>query len=37
VYDVLNADCMVFTQPALAATTSWLSATKAARPAKEAK
>jgi len=37
VYDVLNADCMVFTQPALAATTDWLGAAKSARPSGEAK
>lgn len=38
VYDVLNADCLVFTHPALTATTAWLSAKPAAaRPAKEAK
>lgn len=41
VYDVLNADCLVFTQPALAVTTQWLSSTpvkaKVDRPAKETK
>lgn len=38
VYDVLNADCVVFTQPALAATTAWLGTTATpARSAKEAK
>jgi large subunit ribosomal protein L4 len=38
VYDVLNADCIVFSQPALKATTDWLSqATPKARPSKEAK
>lgn len=39
VYDVLNADCIVFTAPALKATTAWLMpVTKpAARPGKEAK
>jgi large subunit ribosomal protein L4 len=29
VYDTLNADCIVFSQPALAATTEWLTATPA--------
>jgi large subunit ribosomal protein L4 len=38
VYDTLNADCIIFSQPALAATTSWLSVvSKTARPVKEAK
>lgn len=37
VYDVLNADCVVFTQAALAATTAWLGETKPARSTKEAK
>lgn len=37
VYDVLNADCIVFTQPALTATTDWLSATSTAKPAKAAR
>jgi ribosomal protein L4 len=43
VYDVLNADCIVFTQPALTATTNWLSvtsptkSTKAAGPVEETK
>ncbi|HSX45398.1 MAG TPA: 50S ribosomal protein L4 [Candidatus Saccharimonadia bacterium] len=41
VYDVLNADCMVFTQPALKATTAWLTgkaeAAQSDRSGKEAK
>jgi large subunit ribosomal protein L4 len=39
VYDVLNADRIVFSQPALAVTTEWLNvpAKPAARPVKEAK
>lgn len=37
VYDVLNADCIVFNQAALKATTAWLAPTAKARPAKEAK
>lgn len=42
VYDVLNADCIVFSQAALQATTTWLSNTlvtpaKAKSPGKEAK
>lgn len=41
VYDVMNADCIVFSQPALKVTTDWLSKTatkpQAARPVKEAK
>jgi len=37
VYDVLNADCTVFTQAALKATTAWLSAAPAASSSKEAK
>lgn len=40
VYDVLNADCIVFSQPALQATTSWLSTSptpKASSSDKEAK
>jgi large subunit ribosomal protein L4 len=42
VYDVLNADCIVFTQPALTATTDWLNTAPAkpaakASPAEEAK
>lgn len=40
VYDVLNADCIVFSQAALQATTAWLSGTEAAKaksPSKEAK
>jgi large subunit ribosomal protein L4 len=37
VYDVLNADCIVFTQTALKVTTDWLSAQPTASPSKEAK
>lgn len=37
VYDVMNADSVVFTQPALAITTEWLSGKAAARSSKEAK
>jgi len=37
VYDVLNADCIVFTVPALKATTDRLMPAKASRPGKEAK
>jgi large subunit ribosomal protein L4 len=37
VYDVLNADTIVFNQAALKITTTWLTATVAARPGKEAK
>jgi len=39
VYDVLNADCIVFNQAALKATTAWLTPTTPAkaRPGKEAK
>ncbi|HVV67298.1 MAG TPA: 50S ribosomal protein L4 [Candidatus Saccharimonadales bacterium] len=39
VYDVLNADSIVFTQPALKVTTEWLSMPpkRAARPSEEAK
>lgn len=40
VYDSLNADCIIFSQPALAATTQWLSGkpvAKAAGSSKEAK
>jgi len=39
VYDVLNADCIVFNQAALKATTAWLTPTTVAkaRPSKEAK
>lgn len=39
VYDVMNADCLVFSQPALQATAKWLAAVPAtkARPGKEAK
>lgn len=37
VYDVLNADCIVFNQAALKATTTWLSDKKAASPGREAK
>jgi large subunit ribosomal protein L4 len=37
VYDVLNADFIVFNQAALKSTTDWLTATAASRPDKEAK
>jgi large subunit ribosomal protein L4 len=37
VYDVLNADHVVFNQAALAATTAWLAAAKKASPGKETK
>lgn len=39
VYDVMNADCLVFSQPALQATAAWLGAAtdSKARPDKEAK
>jgi len=38
VYDVLNADCIVFSQPALKATAAWLNVSTAkTRPGKEAK
>jgi large subunit ribosomal protein L4 len=37
VFDVLNADCIVFTKAALATTTTWLAAESAASPSKEAK
>lgn len=37
VYDVLNADCIVFNQAALKATTAWLTAKPASRSSKEAK
>jgi len=37
VYDVLNADCIVFTSSALKATTDWLAPAAKARPVKEAK
>ena len=37
VYDVLNADCIVFTQAALKATTAWLSAKQPDSASKEAK
>jgi len=37
VYDVLNADCIVFNQAALKATTAWLTPATASRPVKEAK
>jgi large subunit ribosomal protein L4 len=37
VYDVLNADCMVFSQAALKAVSSWLGETKAVSRSKEAK
>jgi large subunit ribosomal protein L4 len=37
VYDALNADCIVFSQAALAATTAWLGAKQTTSPGKEAK
>jgi large subunit ribosomal protein L4 len=37
VYDVLNADCIVFTQAALKATTLWLGTKQPVSPSKEAK
>jgi large subunit ribosomal protein L4 len=37
VYDVLNADCVMFNQAALASTTGWLATTKSATPGKETK
>ena len=37
VYDVLNADCIVFSQAALQATTAWLTTKAPARSAEEAK
>lgn len=37
VYDVLNADCIVFSQAALVATTTWLGAKQTTSPGKEAK
>lgn len=37
VYDVVNADCIVMSQKALAAVNEWLGAKPAARPSKEAK
>jgi ribosomal protein L4 len=37
VYDVLNADCIVFTQTALKATTDWLGEAKKTSSVKEAK
>jgi large subunit ribosomal protein L4 len=37
VYDVLNADCIVFNQAALAVTTEWLGTAAKARSVKEAK
>ena len=39
VYDVLNADCIVFSQSALKATTDWLAAVASPKvsPGKEAK
>ena len=36
VYDVLNADCLVFSQAALQATTTWLAKTETVRSGKEA-
>ena len=37
VYDVLNADHVMFTAPALKVTTDWLTAKPAKRPSREAK